>query len=74
MVSKIIVMLILTHCRRRRRHWQNGPFRGIASLRRFYQICLELDHPVPGGTTGPPVTGGHKYKDLVLQVRGWTQG
>jgi hypothetical protein len=21
-----------------------------------------------------PVTGGHKYRDLVLQVGGWTQG
>jgi hypothetical protein len=24
--------------------------------------------------TGPPVTGRHKYRDLVLQVGGWTQG
>jgi hypothetical protein len=23
---------------------------------------------------GYPVTGGHKYRDLVLQVGGWTQG
>jgi hypothetical protein len=29
---------------------------------------------VLGDITGPPCNGGHKYKDLVLQNKGWTQG
>jgi hypothetical protein len=28
-------------------------------------------YPVPGGTAGHPVFGGHKYGYLVLQVGGW---
>jgi hypothetical protein len=31
-------------------------------------------NPVPGGITGPLRHGGHKYRDLVFQVGGWTQG
>jgi hypothetical protein len=27
-------------------HWQSSPFSAIAFLRRFWQICLELDYPV----------------------------
>jgi hypothetical protein len=27
-------------------------------------------NPVPGGKLGNPVTAGHKYRDLVLQVVG----
>jgi hypothetical protein len=27
-----------------------------------------------GVKLGHPVTGGHKYKDRILQVGGWTQG
>jgi hypothetical protein len=27
-----------------------------------------------GVQLGQHVTGGHKYRDLVLQVEGWTQG
>jgi hypothetical protein len=73
-VSKVIIMLILKHCHLHHHHWQNGPFWGIAFLRRICQICLELNHLVPGSITGPPVTGGHKYGKLVLLVGGWTQG
>jgi hypothetical protein len=30
--------------------------------------------PVPEGITGPPCHWGYKYRGLVLQVVGWTQG
>jgi hypothetical protein len=31
-------------------------------------------NPVLGGILGPPVTGGHKYRNLVPQVGDWMQG
>jgi hypothetical protein len=31
-------------------------------------------NPVPGGILGHPVTGGHKYRDLVLQIGGLDAG
>jgi hypothetical protein len=37
--------------------------RSLASRRR-----RRKGNPVPGIITGPPVTRGHKYRDLVLQV------
>jgi hypothetical protein len=45
------------------------PHRSPANSRR-----RRKGNPVPGGINGHPVTGGHKYRDLVLQVGGWTQG
>jgi hypothetical protein len=40
----------------------------------YFSLCgggLEYLHHIP---VGHPVTGGHKYRDLVLQVGGWMQG
>jgi hypothetical protein len=54
-----------------------------------YNVFIELEYfhhspvsrrrqqkgnPVLGDITGHPVTGGNKYRDLVLQVGVWTQG
>jgi hypothetical protein len=48
--------------------WLEYFHRNPTSHRRLQKGIL-----VPGGTTGPPVTGGHKYRDIGFKVGGSTQ-
>jgi hypothetical protein len=61
----IQINLKITPCGVRSEHLHHS----LASCRRRQKW-----NPVPRGITGPPPSGGHKYRDLVLQVGSWMQG